>query len=112
MSKSSINSYKKNRRKQSLPKIEHVYGTEKEENIWIVKINGKKHKISQRFIKKNNLITDNTTWTVDRLGVKFRYNIGDERRFVFWKGFTTPSIEPGDFSPQVIEASDEDEEDK
>lgn len=102
-----LNPYKK-KRKSSLSKIAHVYDTEKNESIWIVKtVDGKRQKISKRKIKKNKLLTSETTWSFDRLGLKFRYEIGKEKRYVFWTGFRDPSIEPGDFKPQVLESSEE-----
>lgn len=110
MSSSILKSYKK-RHKSSLPKIAHVYDTEKEESVWIVKtVDGKKKKISKKVIEKRKLVTPETTWTLDRLGLKFRYEVGKEKRYVFWKGFKEPSIEPGNFKSHTVDSEDEDGE--
>ena len=107
MSTLGLNPYKK-KRNVTLSKIAHVYDTEKNESIWIVKtVDGKRQKISKREIEKKKLLTSETTWSFDHLGLKFRYEIGKEKRYVFWRGFREPSIEPGDFKPQVLESSEE-----
>jgi hypothetical protein len=109
MSAFSLKSYKK-KRKAPLSKIAHIYYTEKKESVWIVKtVDGKRQKISKRKIEKKKLLTPETTWAFDRLGLKFRYEVGKEKRYVFWKGFKDPSIEPGDFKPHVFESSEEEE---
>ena len=110
MSEFILKSYKKNR-KAPLSKIDHVYGTEKKEFVWVVKtIDGKRQKIPARVIHKKKLLTPETTWAFDRLGMKFRHKVGEEKRHVFWKGFKDSTVEPGDFKTYLIESS-EDEED-
>lgn len=104
MSAFSLKSYKK-KRKAPLSKIVHVYDTEKEESIWIVKtVDGKRQKISKRVIEKKKLVTPETTWTFGKMSCKFRYGVGKEKRYVFWKGFKDPSIEPGNFKPHILES--------
>jgi hypothetical protein len=109
MSEFSLKLYKK-KCKEPLSKIAHIYDTEKKESVWIVKtVDGKRQKISKQVIEKNKLVTPETTWTFDHLGFKFRYEVGKEKRYVFWKGFKDPTIESGDFKPQVLESSEEED---
>jgi hypothetical protein len=110
MSAFSLRSYRK-KNKVHLSKIAHVYDTKKKESVWIVKtVDGKRKKISTREIYKKKLLTPETTWAFDHLGFKFRYEVGKEKRYVFWKGFKDPTIEPGYFKPQVLESSEDEEE--
>ena len=46
------------------------------------------------------MITPETTWDLYKVGFKARYGIGKEFRFVFWKGFSTPTEEHPDFNPK------------
>jgi len=110
MSAFSLKSYKK-KRKTPLSKIAHIYDTEKKESVWIVKtVDGKRQKISKREIEKKKLLTPETTWAFDRLGMKFRYKVGEEKRHVFWKGFKNSTVESGDFKTHFVESSDEEDD--
>jgi hypothetical protein len=110
MSAFILKSYNK-KRKASLSKIDRVYDTEKNESVWDVKtIDGKRQKISERVIYKKKLLSPETTWVFDRLGMKFRYKVGEEKRHVFWKGFKDSTVEPGDFEPHLVESSEDEEE--
>jgi hypothetical protein len=112
MSAFGLKSYKK-KRKASLSKIAHVYNTEKKESVWIVKtVDGKRQKISKREIEKKKLLTPETTWAFDRLGMKFRYKVGEEKRLVFWKGFKNSTVESGDFKTHFVDSSEEEEEEE
>ena len=108
MSAHSDKSYKK--RSEDFPKIARVYDTEKNESIWIVRtVDGKRRKLSKKMIENHNMVTSETIWTVERIGCKFRYKVGEEKRRVYWKGFKDPTIESGDFKTQISYSSDDDE---
>ena len=109
---SSKRSDNKKRRidKISYPKIDHVYDTENDEKMWIVKTtDGKKRKHSRKFINKHNLVADDTTFTVRKIGCISSYKIGTKFRFVFWQGFKEPTEESCDFRPTVATIHSEDE---
>jgi hypothetical protein len=102
---------KKHRRPKYSSKISHVYGTEKNESVFIVKlVNGRKRiKIPSKTIDNEQLLTDNTTWAVERIGCRCRYEKGKDFRFVFWTGFAKETCEHVDFVPDVLYCSDNDE---
>lgn len=56
--------------------------------------------MSRSFIREEKLITPETTWVLEKVGFKARYGVGKEFRFVFWKGFSTPTEERPDFNPR------------
>lgn len=95
------------KRPLSLKKIAHVYDTYDDEKIWIVKtVDGKKKELPKTIIDKHKLLTEETTWTFRKTGIKARYKVGEEFLFVYWQGFKQPSREPIDFEPTILDDSD------
>jgi hypothetical protein len=83
--------------KKLYPTISHVYFTKYNESIWNVKFSdGKRRNVKNSTINNKRLITDKTTWEVERISCPCRYN-GKKFRIVYWKGFKEPTEEPVDF---------------
>lgn len=96
----------------SSKKIDHTYGTEDDEKIWLVRTNdGVKRKIPKNIINRYNMLVDQTTWTIRKTGPMIRVIPGkfkkrrlsehDKRKYekicVFWNGFKTCTFEHRDF---------------
>jgi hypothetical protein len=80
-------------------KIEHVYNTQDNETLWVVRlVDGSSRYIKHSTIKRQKLITSDTTWEPIRVGcvVKFGEH-GKPFRYVYWRGFADPTQEPPDF---------------
>jgi hypothetical protein len=86
-------------------KISHVYDTKNNETVWRVKlVNGDIRYIKHSTIKRQKLITVDTTWEPIRVGcvVKFGKH-GKPFRYVYWRGFADPTREPTCFKIHNIE---------